>query len=70
MAIQVINGVNELSADLSDKTVCTVRAMLSQALNIDEAAVANVNGEQVDEAYTLEDGDCLEFVKASGKKGC
>jgi len=71
MANTVINGVNTLSADLAGKAVCHVRGMLAQALNIDESAVAQINGDQVDDESTavLQDGDELEFVKASGTKG-
>lgn len=69
MATRIINGVNELNADLAGQTVSNVRAMLAQALNIDPAAKPLVNGEAVAEGYTLQDDDELEFVKASGEKG-
>lgn len=69
MATRIINGVNELSANLAGQTVASVRAMLAQALNIDPAAKPLINGETADPSYTLEDGDELEFVKASGEKG-
>lgn len=67
---KVISGVNQLEAGLAGQSVATVRNMLSQPLNIDVASKPVVNGESVDEAYCLEDGDELEFVKASGEKGC
>jgi len=68
--VKVINGVNELSAELAGKTVNNVRGMLAQALNIDPAAVANINGQAQPDCNTvLSDGDELEFVKASGTKG-
>lgn len=70
MATQIINGVNELSADLAGKTVNDVRAMLAQALNIAPEATPVVDGNQVDGNYVLENGDVLEFVKPSGTKGC
>jgi hypothetical protein len=66
----IINGVNTLSAELTGKTVSEVRAMLSQALNIDTEAVPMINGNSVDGSYTLQADDELEFVKASGTKGC
>ena len=66
---RIINGVNELSAPLGGKTVADVRAMLAQALNIDPAAKAVVDGANVGEDYELGDGESLEFVKAAGEKG-
>jgi hypothetical protein len=69
MGTKVINGVNELQAELEGRTVAEVRGMLSQVLNIDAVAKPIVNGEQVEETYTLTSGDELEFVKASGTKG-
>lgn len=65
----IINGVNTLSADLAGKTVSEVRSMLAQALNIDAAAVATVDGVKVNSNYVLEDGNELEFIKPSGEKG-
>lgn len=70
MANSIINGVNTLQADLTGKTVVEVRGMLTQALNIDPQATPVVNGTAVDANYKLVDGDELEFVKASGTKGC
>ena len=66
----IINGVNTLAADLNGKSVAEVRAMLSQALNIDPEAAPVVNGDQVAEDYVLAAGEELEFVKSSGTKGC
>lgn len=65
----ILNGVNEIKASLSGKTVTEVRGMLAQALNIDPNAQPTVGGETVQEDYILREGDVLEFVKASGKKG-
>jgi len=69
MANTVINGVNTLNAALAGKTVAAVRGMLAQALNIDPAATAVVDGSNVEEDFLLVDGNELEFVKASGTKG-
>jgi len=69
MANQIINGVNNLSADLAGKNVAEVRGMLAQALNIDQAAKPLVNGADADASYVLQSGDELEFVKPSGTKG-
>jgi len=67
---QIINGVNTLSADLAGRTINDIRAMLAQALNIDSFATPVVNGQAADASHTLHEGDELEFVKASGTKGC
>lgn len=67
---KVISGVNNLDANLVGRSVSEIRNMLSQPLNIDAASKPVVNGETVNEDYVLEDGDELEFVKASGEKGC
>lgn len=67
---KIISGVNTLDAGLAGKSVADVRSMLNQPLNIDPASKPVVNGETVSEDYVLEDGDELEFVKASGEKGC
>ncbi|MDP2709490.1 MAG: MoaD/ThiS family protein [bacterium] len=69
MATKIINGVNQLSAELAGRTVNEVRGMLTQALNISPEANPVVNGSAVDANYALADGDELEFVKASGTKG-
>jgi hypothetical protein len=70
MATTIINGVNELSADLAGKSVNEIRGMLEQALNIDPSATPVVDGNQVPGDYVLKNGDVLEFVKPSGTKGC
>ncbi len=66
---KIINGVNELSSNLTGRTAGEVRAMLAQALNIDPTAAAMVAGGKVGEDYVLADGDELEFVKSAGEKG-
>ena len=67
---KIVSGVNTLDAGLAGKSVADVRNMLSQPLNIDPASKPVVDGETVCEDYVLADGDELEFVKASGEKGC
>jgi hypothetical protein len=69
MATTIISGVNTLEANLTGKSVSEVRAMLTQALNIDSDAVPKINDLIVDPSYIMKDGDELEFVKASGTKG-
>lgn len=67
--ITVSHGVNTLSADLAGRTVSEVRAMTAQALNHAASDKALVGGEEVDESYVLQQGDELDFAKASGDKG-
>lgn len=69
MPVTIVNGVNTITASLAGKTVAEVRAMLAQALNIDPASVAMVDGEVVEGTHILGDGQEVEFVKASGTKG-
>jgi fructosamine-3-kinase len=69
MSVEVTSGVNEMSLDLAGKTVSEVRNQLSSVLGIDSSYTAKVNGSETNDSYTLEDGDELEFVKASGSKG-
>lgn len=69
MSVRVANGVNTLSAELSGRTVGQIRAMLSQALNIDPMAKTYVNGEEAGSEYGVDDGDRVEFIKAAGSKG-
>ena len=69
MSVTIVNGVNSITASLAGKTVSEVRAMLAQALNIDPAAVAMVDGVAVEGTHILGDGQEVEFVKPSGTKG-
>ncbi|MBP9751833.1 MAG: hypothetical protein KBD19_03170 [Candidatus Moranbacteria bacterium] len=66
---KIISGVNTLEAGLAGQSICSVRAMLEQALNIDPTAQPAVGGEILGEDYVLANGDELEFVKPSGTKG-
>jgi HTH-type transcriptional regulator / antitoxin HigA len=68
VSVTVKNGVNSLTGDLAGRTVADVRSMLRQALNIASEAGAYVNGEIADSERVLENGDKLEFIKASGQK--
>ncbi len=74
--VVVINGVNQLIAELAGKNVKEVRGMLSQALNIAPDATFTVTEarghgqvKKPDEDYVLECDDELEFVKPAGEKG-
>jgi len=67
--VTVINGVNTLDAELVGSTVAQIRSRVSEAMNIDPQAGTQVDGVAVSSSHVLEDGDVLEFVKASGVKG-
>lgn len=67
--VKVIHGANDGTFNLAGSKVSTVRASLVDAFNIPGEAQAFVNGEQVDNNYTLQQNDTLEFVKQAGVKG-
>ena len=69
MSVTVESGVNSTQAELAGQKVCDIRTMLRQPLNIDPAARILVNGEASPDSYVAQDGDTIEFVKASGQKG-
>ena len=72
MAVRSNCGVNILTSDgLIGKSVADARVILRQSLNIAPEARSYVNGELVESELdmVLEDGDSLEFIKASGGKG-
>lgn len=70
-AVEVISGVNEMTLEgIAGKKVSEVRSELGSTLGIDSTYEAKVNGSSVQASYVLKDGDELEFVKASGSKGC
>jgi hypothetical protein len=50
-------------------TVGSVRAGLSEVLNIAPTAIAVVGEDEVDDDKVLNDGDDLQFIKRSGTKG-
>lgn len=67
--VRVIYGIHSLDAAIAGKTVAAVRKALSQALNIDPAAIAIVSGQEVAGNYILHEGEVLEFVRLAGEKG-
>ena len=69
MTVIVIHGANDGHFDLQSKSVDVVAKHLHQAFNIPLDAVAFVNGEKVTFNYTLSDGESLEFIQESGRKG-
>jgi hypothetical protein len=68
--VKVIHGANDDTFDgLVGQKVSTVRASLVDAFNIPGDALALVNGQQVDNTYSLQQNDVLEFIKQAGVKG-
>jgi hypothetical protein len=67
--VRVIYGIHSLEAAIAGKTVTEVRKALSQALNIDPAAIAIINGQAAAGNYILQEGQILEFVRLAGEKG-
>lgn len=68
--IKVVCGANTQDMDnLEGKTVAEVKQGLKEVLNIPDDAQAIISGDNVENNYSLRDGDVLEFVKPSGTKG-
>lgn len=68
--VKVIHGANDEEFEgLVGQPVASVRASLVDAFNIPADAMALVNGNQVDNNYTLQQNDVLEFIKQAGVKG-
>jgi len=68
-AIRVSCGANSGKFPVTGKTVGAVGEFLREVLNVDRLAEGIVNGDKVDGAYVLKDGDDLEFLKPAGRKG-
>ena len=63
-------GVNQLSRDVSGKTVREVRALYNEALDIAPGATARVRGVDATEETVIGAGDSVVFTKKAGEKGC
>ncbi len=66
--ISVLHGSGQIEVP-AGLTVACIRDHCSQVLNIAPDAEALVVGECIPESYVLKDGDILEFLKVSGRKG-
>ncbi|MFC1608700.1 hypothetical protein ACFL2R_03820 [Patescibacteria group bacterium] len=66
-------GANDLPEEVVNKcigfTVNEIREVGQELLNIPDDAEAVVSGDSVNTEYRLQEGDTLEFVRASGSKG-
>jgi hypothetical protein len=67
--VTVSSGANEPSLNLDGRTVGYVRDRFGAALTIPAGAIAQVNGEEVDDSYELGAGDRLVFTKETAQKG-
>jgi len=67
--ITVSCGASSGNFPVVGKTVGQVAEFLREALNIDRLSIGVVNGVEVKDEYVLVNGDSLEFLKTSGRKG-
>jgi hypothetical protein len=68
--VTVIVGANEMKLNIMGKTIAQVREDVKALLGLTGTETVKLNGELLVNAIELEEGDELEFVKASGEKGC
>jgi sulfur carrier protein ThiS len=54
---------------LAGKTVGAAIEQYAAVFNLPTDATVMVNGESVDRAYVIEEGDTIEIVRATGQKG-
>ena len=50
-------------------TVGQIKDEFGEVLNLDDQAKTILNGQEVDDDYTVQENDSLEFVKPAGDKG-
>lgn len=68
-AVRCVNGANERNMPIMGRTVEWARTNLQHDLNIAPGAAALIDGEKVGEDTVLKEGQTLEFLKESGRKG-
>ena len=68
-SVNIESGVNSMSLDVAGTSVASVISTVKSILNLDGEESVKVNGNDVDADYIVQDGDKIEFVKASGEKG-
>lgn len=69
MSVRVVCGANSQNVEFAGKTVGEVRGYLAQTLNIPTGAQSLVTGHAVGDDHVLADGEQVEFVRESGRKG-
>jgi len=68
--IQVTCGASTGAFPVEGKTVSEVGEFLREVLNVDKLSTGLINGKEVRGDQVLKNGDSLEFMKPSGRKGC
>lgn len=68
--IQVTCGASTGAFPVEGKSVAEVGEFLREVLNVDKLSTGLVNGKEVRGDHVLKNGDSLEFMKPSGRKGC
>lgn len=68
--IHVSCGASSGNFPVAGRTVGQVGEFLREVLNVDKLSTGLVNGKDVSPDYVLKNGDSLEFLKPSGRKGC
>lgn len=69
MSIRVVCGANAQQVEFAGRTVADTREYLQQSLNIPADARVLVTGRAVADDYVVQDGEQVEFVRESGRKG-
>ncbi len=67
--IEVTCGANTGNFPVAGKRVGEVAEYLREVLNVTRMSTGLVNGKEKGNDYVLKDGDRLEFLKPTGKKG-
>jgi len=67
--VRVIAGADVQDMDLAGRTVGDARTVAQALFGIAADAVALIDGQRVDDAQRLGEGQLLEFVKHAGRKG-
>lgn len=67
--ITLISGASLTQLPFVGLALSRARTLAGAILNLDGQAPTLVNGEPVNEEYTLQIGDTLEFVHHAGEKG-
>lgn len=67
--VRVVHGANEGTFPIAGHTVGAVALRLRIVFNIPPSAIGLVNGHRVSSSHVLAEGDNLEFLKPSGRKG-
>jgi hypothetical protein len=67
--IQISAGAAKGKFAVAGREIGEVREFLKEILNIDRNSTPLVNGKDENDDYIIKEGDTIEFLKVSGKKG-